>query len=78
MELDESARNFLLDKGFDQAFGARPLRRAIENHLESPLAEALLSGDLGSSPKLITGSCEGEKLVFAASRKKRAPRAEQP
>ena len=78
VELDESARNFLLDKGFDQAFGARPLRRAIENHLESPLAEALLSGELGASPKLVVGSCDGTKLTFAAgkSRKKRAPAAE--
>ncbi len=76
VELDESARDFLLDKGFDQAFGARPLRRAIENHLESPLAEALLSGELGASPKLVLGSCDGAKLVFTASRKKRASRAE--
>ena len=76
VELDESARNFLLDKGFDQAFGARPLRRAIENHLESPLAETLLSGELGASPKLVLGSCDGTKLVFTASRKKRASRAE--
>ncbi len=78
VELDESARDFLLDKGFDQAFGARPLRRAIENHLESPLAEALLSGELGNSPKLITGSCDGTKLVFTAAkgRKKRAATSE--
>ena len=53
-----------------------PLRRAIENHLESPLAETLLSGELGASPKLVLGSCDGTKLVFTASRKKRASRAE--
>ena len=44
VELDESARDFLLDKGFDQAFGARPLRRAIENLLEDPLSDDLLRG----------------------------------
>ena len=64
--LDESARDFLLDKGFDQAFGARPLRRAIENHLESPLAEALLSGELGESPTTITGSSDGTRITFSA------------
>ncbi len=75
VDLDEAARNFLLDRGFDQAFGARPLRRAIENHLESPLAEALLSGSLGASPKLVVGSCDGTKLTFSAVKPPRKRKA---
>ena len=42
IELDEKAKNFLVDKGFQPEMGARPLRRTIEQYLEDPLAEKLL------------------------------------
>lgn len=42
IELDEKARNFLVDKGFQPEMGARPLRRTIEQYLEDPLAEKVL------------------------------------
>jgi len=42
VELTREAKEFLIQKGFSQEFGARPLRRAIENHVEDPLAEELL------------------------------------
>ncbi|MBZ0183429.1 MAG: ATP-dependent Clp protease ATP-binding subunit [Melioribacteraceae bacterium] len=44
LELDETAEEFLADKGFDPKFGARPLKRAIQKYLEDPLAEELLVG----------------------------------
>ena len=44
LELDEEAKDFLADKGWDQQYGARPLRRAITNLIEDPLSEALLAG----------------------------------
>jgi ATP-dependent Clp protease ATP-binding subunit ClpC len=44
LEVTMGAKDFLVDKGFDQAFGARPLRRAIQNHIEDPLAEGVLGG----------------------------------
>lgn len=68
LDLDKSARDFLVDKGFDPAMGARPLRRAIENHLESPLAEALLGGDLGTNPSVVKTGCKDGKLVFSATK----------
>ncbi|MCK7520129.1 MAG: hypothetical protein MZV64_21755 [Ignavibacteriales bacterium] len=37
MILDESAKEFLVNKGFDEKFGARPLRRAIQKYIEDPL-----------------------------------------
>jgi ATP-dependent Clp protease ATP-binding subunit ClpC len=43
LELTEEAKNFIADKGYDQAFGARPLHRAIQKYLEDPLAEEILS-----------------------------------
>jgi ATP-dependent Clp protease ATP-binding subunit ClpC len=42
----EEAKDFLIDHGFDEKFGARPLRRSVEQHLEDPLAESLLRGDI--------------------------------
>jgi ATP-dependent Clp protease ATP-binding subunit ClpC len=42
--LDEKARDFLIEKGYDPAYGARPMRRAVEKYLEDPLAEELLKG----------------------------------
>jgi ATP-dependent Clp protease ATP-binding subunit ClpC len=44
--LDEKAKTFLAEKGFDPMYGARPMRRAVERYLEDPLAEELLKGGL--------------------------------
>jgi ATP-dependent Clp protease ATP-binding subunit ClpC len=46
LEVSREAKEFLIDKGYDEKFGARPLRRAIERYVEDPLAEALLRGDI--------------------------------
>ena len=46
IHLADSAREFLLGKGFDPLYGARPLRRAVERYLEDPLAEELLKGNI--------------------------------
>lgn len=45
LELNTSARDFLIVEGYDPNFGARPMRRAVERHLEDPLAEALLRSE---------------------------------
>jgi ATP-dependent Clp protease ATP-binding subunit ClpB len=44
--LDDSARQWLADEGYDPVFGARPLKRVVQRHLQDPLAEMILSGDL--------------------------------
>ena len=44
LHLTDAAKDFLVDKGFDPAYGARPMRRAVERHLEDPLAEEILKG----------------------------------
>ena len=46
LDVSSEAKEFLIDKGYDEKFGARPLRRAVERYLEDNLAEALLSGNL--------------------------------
>jgi ATP-dependent Clp protease ATP-binding subunit ClpB len=44
LELDDAARSFLADKGYDPAYGARPLKRTIQKLVQDPLAEMILSG----------------------------------
>jgi ATP-dependent Clp protease ATP-binding subunit ClpC len=44
LELNDASKEFLIDKGFNPEFGARPLRRAIEHYIEDPLSEGLLRG----------------------------------
>src|SRR5205809_957617 len=46
MEFTQEAKDLLIEKGYDEKYGARPLRRAVEHYLEDPLAEALLKGDI--------------------------------
>lgn len=45
-DFSEAAKTFLIEKGYDVKYGARPLRRAIERHLEDSLAEAILGGEI--------------------------------
>ncbi|QOJ18391.1 MAG: ATP-dependent Clp protease ATP-binding subunit [Phycisphaeraceae bacterium] len=67
LELDLKAKDFLIEKGFNPDFGARPLRRAIGTYVEDPLAESLLTGDFHSGQKIIvTRKDEAENLYFVA------------
>jgi ATP-dependent Clp protease ATP-binding subunit ClpB len=47
LQIDEEARNWLADKGYDPAYGARPLKRVIQKHVQDPLAELILAGEIG-------------------------------
>ncbi|MFZ1731512.1 MAG: ATP-dependent Clp protease ATP-binding subunit [Bacteroidota bacterium] len=53
MEFSEGAKDFLADKGFDPNFGARPLRRALQNHVEDPLAEEILKGRFPEGSRIV-------------------------
>lgn len=46
IEVSDEAKEFLIEKGYDDKYGARPLRRAVERHLEDPLAEAILRDEV--------------------------------
>lgn len=46
IKLTDAAKNFIAEKGYDSNFGARPLKRAIQKHLEDPIAEEILKGEL--------------------------------
>jgi ATP-dependent Clp protease ATP-binding subunit ClpC len=53
LELDQKAKDFLIEKGYNPDFGARPLRRAVGQFLEDPLSEMLLTGGLKSGSKIV-------------------------
>jgi ATP-dependent Clp protease ATP-binding subunit ClpC len=61
--LEPSAVEFLIDKGYDPTYGARPMRRAVEKYLEDPLAEELLRGNIKAGDTLDVHAA-GELLAF--------------
>jgi ATP-dependent Clp protease ATP-binding subunit ClpB len=63
IELTKRALEYLVQEGFDPQFGARPLKRAIQNHLLNPLSVRLLSGEKLSDQKIKVDS-DGKKIVF--------------
>jgi len=63
VRLDRSAVEFLIDKGYDPIYGARPMRRAVEKYLEDPLAEDLLRGNINQGDKLEVHAAGGQ-LTF--------------
>ena len=75
IDLHETAKEFLIEKGYDPQYGARPMRRAVERYLEDPLAEELLRGNVKAGDK-VEVAATGGKLVFqsdAAKKKLEAP-----
>ncbi len=60
LNLTETAKEFLIEKGTDLDYGARPLRRALENYIEDPLSEELLQGSFTGKNKLIVDAMRGD------------------
>src|SRR5437016_3737442 len=74
VHLDTTAVEFLIDKGYDPTYGARPMRRAVEKYLEDPLAEQLLRGNIkqGDTPEV---HAAGEQLAFKVTQSEQRERA---
>ena len=74
LDLDEAARSWLAEEGFDPVFGARPLKRALQKNLQDPLAEMILAGDLVEDDMVqVSAGTEGLIVgdrVSASSRQK--------
>jgi ATP-dependent Clp protease ATP-binding subunit ClpC len=62
LELNEQAKEFLIDKGYNPEFGARPLRRAIEHYIEDPLSESMLRGEFKGKNLIKIGVQDEEHL----------------
>jgi ATP-dependent Clp protease ATP-binding subunit ClpC len=69
--LTEDAKEFLTDKGFEPAYGARPLKRALQRYLEDPLAEEILRGQYAGDCDLIIGAGD-DQLKFEFNLKKKS------
>src|SRR5476649_2634631 len=63
LEFTPEAKELLIDKGYDEKYGARPLRRAVEHYLEDPLAEAILRGDVKEGETVLVRR-DGDVLKF--------------
>ncbi|MDJ0803575.1 MAG: ATP-dependent chaperone ClpB [Desulfobacterales bacterium] len=66
LELSDGARDFLAHKGYDRVYGARPLKRAIQQTIENPLAMAILKGRFGDGAH-IRADLDGDAIVFTAA-----------
>ncbi|WP_417687893.1 ATP-dependent chaperone ClpB [Roseibium sp.] len=65
LSLDDGALGWLAQKGYDPAYGARPLKRVIQKEVQDPLAERLLAGEI-SDGQSVEISAGGDRLVFSA------------
>ena len=80
LTVNEAAKELLIDKGYDEKYGARPLRRTIQSLLEDKMAEEILDGKIKKSAGVEAG-CEDGRLIFTvkkkavARRKTAAPKA---
>jgi len=75
--LDDAAREFLMKEGYDPQYGARPMRRAVEKHIEDPLAEHVLRGDVKEGDTVQVGFNEEKKMLkFSAEARDDTPIAE--
>ena len=67
LQIDQPAKDFLIDKGYNPDFGARPLRRAIEQYVEDPLSESLLRGEFTEDHIIkVTREEEQDHLSFSS------------
>ena len=65
LEFDESAVEFIAEKGYDPAFGARPVKRAVQAYVENPLAKELLAGKYAEDTTIrCTRAAAGDALAF--------------
>jgi ATP-dependent Clp protease ATP-binding subunit ClpB len=66
LDIDKTAREWLADKGYDPVYGARPLKRVIQQELQNPLANLLLAGKIADGDKVRVSAGEGGLLINGA------------
>ena len=64
LEITDSAMSLIIDKGYDNDYGARPLKRVIQRNIEDKLSEEILRGNLGQSSTIVVDS-NGEEFIFS-------------
>ena len=64
LRIEQAAKEHLAEIGYDRTFGARPLRRAIQRELETPLSKRLLKADIKSGQTVVAGYNAEDGIVF--------------
>jgi ATP-dependent Clp protease ATP-binding subunit ClpC len=78
IKLSEEAKDYVLDKGYDIQFGARPLKRAIQKYLEDPMAETIIKSTLvEGDTMLVDFDKEKEEITVAIQKKKALPKSKE-
>ncbi|MGB7068858.1 MAG: ATP-dependent chaperone ClpB [Pyrinomonadaceae bacterium] len=73
IELDESAKDLLVEQGYDPVYGARPLKRAIQSLIQNPLAVKLLEGEIAAGETVRVSASDGEMVFSPAEKAGTAP-----
>ncbi len=76
IELTKSAKEFVVERGFDPVFGARPLRRTIQKYIEDPIAEEILKGKFFDGSQIQVRK-KGEELEFVESGPKKSSKVKE-
>ena len=63
LEISDKAKHFILEKGTNIKFGARPLRRAIQRYIEDEISEKILMGEI-TNGQTISVDCKNDSLTF--------------
>jgi ATP-dependent Clp protease ATP-binding subunit ClpC len=77
LKLSARLKDMLVEKGFDPAYGARPVKRTIQRMVEDPLSEELLKGAIKDG-ETVQADHEGQRTVFKSLKAKPAARKKQP
>jgi ATP-dependent Clp protease ATP-binding subunit ClpC len=72
LEVTDTAKNLIGEKGYDPVFGARPLRRVIQDLVEDPLSDAFLRGDFQAGDTVLV-DCENEEIVIRTLEAAKSP-----
>lgn len=70
IKLTEAAKNFIAEQGYDEKFGARPLKRSIQKYLEDPIAEEIISAHLKQGETLVVDIDKDSKIVMSVEQAK--------
>ena len=72
IEMTEKAKDFIVDKGYDEKFGARPLKRAIQKFIEDPLAEEIINTNLAEGDTILLDIEAGKEELTLTIKKPKA------
>ena len=78
ISITDSAKDFIVEKGYDPNFGARPLKRAIQKYMEDPMAEEILKNNLTEGDELLVDlNSDTKEIIVSSSKKQKSKRSKK-